>query len=49
MAGNKKDCTWIDKCNLRDKEEEEKPQDVVYLVLKGVLEKSATEVQVVVD
>jgi len=25
MAGNKKDCTWIDKCNLRDKEEEEKP------------------------
>jgi len=25
MAGNKEDCTWIDKCNLGDEEEVEKP------------------------
>jgi len=25
MVGNGKDYTWINKCNLRDKEEEEKP------------------------
>ena len=36
------------KCDLGDKEEEE-PQDVVYLVLKGVLEELVTEVQVVED
>jgi len=35
----------MDKCNLRDKEEEEKkPQDIIYLILKGVLKKSVTEV-----
>ena len=48
MAGNEEDCTQINKCNLGDKEKEE-PQDVVYLVLKGVLEELATEVQVVED
>ena len=47
MAGNKEDCTWMDECNLGDEEEE--PQDVVYLVLKGVLEELATEVQVTED
>jgi len=25
MVSNKKDCTWINKCNLKDEEEEEKP------------------------
>jgi len=25
MAGNKEDCTWIDKCNLRDEEEVKEP------------------------
>jgi len=36
----------MDKCNLRDKEEEEELQDMVYPVLKGVLKESATKVQV---
>jgi len=34
----------MDKCNLGDEEGEEEPQDVVYLVFKGVLKESATEV-----
>jgi len=35
----------MDKCELKDKEEkEEEPQDVIYLILKGVLEKSAIKV-----
>jgi len=25
MAGNEEDYIWINKCNLRDKEEEEEP------------------------
>ena len=49
MAGNKKDYTQIDKCNLGNKEEEEEPQDVVYPVFKGVLKKSVIKVQVVTD
>ena len=45
IIGNKEDYTWIDKCNLRDKDkEEEEPQDIVYLVLKGVLKELAIEV-----
>ena len=48
MAGNEKDCTWIDKCNIGEEEEEE-PQDVMYPVLKGVLEELAMEVQVAED
>jgi len=32
----------MDKCNLGDEEEE--PQDIIYLVFKGALEKLATEV-----
>jgi len=34
----------MDEYNLGDKEEDEKPQDVMYLVLKGVLKKLATKV-----
>ena len=49
MVGNGKDYTWINKCNLRDKEEEEKPQDMVYLVLKGVLGELVIKVQVIKD
>ena len=50
MAGNEEDCTWINKCNVGDKEEEEEePQDVIYPVLKGVLEELAIKVQVVED
>ena len=39
----------MDKCNLKDKEEEEEPQDVVYLIFKGVLKESVIKVQVVED
>ena len=49
MAGNEENYTQIDKCNLGDEEEEEEPQDVVYLVLKGVLEKLTIKVQVIKD
>ena len=48
MAGNKEDYTQISKCNVRDKEDKE-PQDVVYLVLKGVLKELAIKVQVIKD
>ena len=48
MVSNEEDYTQIDKCNLRDKEEEEL-QDVVYLVLKGVLKELIIKVQVVTD
>ena len=44
MVGNKEDYTQIDKCNLRDEEEEEEPQDMVYLVLKGVLKELVIKV-----
>ena len=48
MVGNEEDYTWINKYNLKGEEEEEveEPQDIMYLVFKGVLEKSVTEVQV---
>ena len=49
MVSNKKDCTWINKCNLKDEEEEEKPQDIIYLVLKGVLKELVIKVQVAKD
>jgi len=49
MAGNEKDCTWINKCNLKDKGEEEEPQDIIYLVFKGVLKKLTIKVQVITD
>jgi len=35
----------MDKCNLGDEdEEEEEPQDIIYLILKGALEKPAIKV-----
>jgi len=34
----------MDKCNLGDKEEEKEPQDVIYLILKGVLKELAIKV-----
>jgi len=35
----------MDKCKLKDKEEkEEEPQDIIYLILKGILEELVTEV-----
>jgi len=34
----------MDKCNLGDKEEKEKPQDIMYLILKGVLVELAIKV-----
>ena len=49
MVGNEEDCTQMDKCNLKDEEEEKEPQDVIYLVFKGVLEELVTEVQVIKD
>ena len=49
MTGNEEDYTQINKCNLRDKEGEEKPQDVMYLIFKGVLKKLVIKVQVVKD
>jgi len=39
----------MDKCNLGDKEIEEEPQDVMYLILKGVLGELVIEVQVTGD
>ena len=40
----------MDKCKLGDKEEkEEEPQDIVYLVFKGVLKELVIEVQAVKD
>ena len=39
----------MDKCNVRDKEEEKEPQDIIYLVLKGVLKELAIKVQVIRD
>jgi len=44
MAGNKEDYTWIDKCNLKDKEGVEEPQDVMYPVFKGVLKELVIKV-----
>ena len=49
MAGNKEDYIQINKCNLEDEEEEKKPQDIIYPVLKGILKELAIEVQVVKD
>ena len=50
MIGNEEDYIQINKCELGDKEEkEEEPQDVMYLVLKGILEKLVIKVQVVTD
>ena len=49
MVGNEEDYTQMDKCNLGDKEEKEEPQDVIYLILKGVLKELVIKVQVVTD
>ena len=50
MTGNKEDYTQINKCKLRDKEEKEKkPQDIMYLVFKGVLKELAIKVQIITD
>ena len=45
IIGNKKDYTQVNKCNLGDKEEEEEePQDIVYLILKSVLKELVIKV-----
>ena len=49
MVNNEEDYTQIDKYNLGDKEEDKEPQDMVYLVLKGVLKELAIKVQVIKD
>ena len=49
MVGNEEDCIQMDKCNLGEEEEEKELQDVVYLILKGILEKLIIKVQVITD
>jgi len=34
----------MDKYSLKDKEKEKKPQDIVYLIFKGILKESAIKV-----